>query len=512
MTSPVVDAIVATDAGKLGGTEEGGGFVFRGIPFAAPPVGSRRFAPPQPVAPWDGVRPATTHAPVSLQGAIGLGFMGAGSQPQSEDCLYLNVWTPGLDDARRPVLVWIHGGAFVLGAGSEPLYDGARLSRRGDVVVVSLNYRLGALGYLAHPALRDDASGAWGNWGLLDQIAGVTWVRENIAAFGGDPDNITAFGESAGAMSVTTIMTAPMAKGLFRRAIAQSGSPAFATADEAERTADDLAAAAGTDVAGLRDVAPERIAELQQQLMISSAGGDGFSLASGPNGEAMRFRPVIDGAVLERSPRDVVADGGTAGIDLLAGTNRDEMKLFSMLDQEEIDGAALERRLGAIVAPHEVAEVVSEYRAARAARGEPCEPKEIWQAIETDRFFRAQTLRFAGDHARTHPATYVYHFDWASPIAALGSPHAIEIPFVFGNLDAPMIGMFAGEGPDAEALCTDVQDAWIAFARSGDPSTPSHPWPRHDERRRATMTLGAVRGASDLPRAEVDRWLREPTA
>jgi len=184
-----MDTVTETTTGRLRGTVGDRGVrAFRGVPFARPPVGDLRFAPPQPAVPWAGVRPADAFGSVSHQGTIGLGFMGAGQQPQSEDCLYLNVWTPALD-GRRPVMVWVHGGAFLLGAGSEPLYDGSRLAASGDVVVVTVNYRLGVLGYLAHPSLRDGDTGACGNWGLLDQIAAVAWVRDNAEAFGGDPSN-----------------------------------------------------------------------------------------------------------------------------------------------------------------------------------------------------------------------------------------------------------------------------------------------------------------------------------
>lgn len=500
-------SIVETRDGKVAGAVEDGAHVFRGIPFAQPPVGPLRFAPPQPPEPWAGVRPATEFGPVSHQTVIGLGFMGAGQQPHSEDCLYLNVWTPAPDGARRPVMVWVHGGAFVIGAGSEPLYDGRRLALAGDVVVVTVNYRLGALGYLGHPSLRDEATGAWANWGLLDQIEAVRWVRDNAAAFGGDPDNITVFGESAGSMSVTTMMAAPAARGLFRRVIGQSGAPMVATAEEAEATAGRVLHELGVGAGELRSVPAERFVEVQQAVMLSGGGGGGVS--SGPDGEAMPFRPVVDGAVLPRRPREAVAAGVAAGIGLLTGTNRDETKLFSMLDQGEIDDDALLARLGATLPADACERVVEVYRKARSARGEPVEAREIWSAIETDRFFRAAAVRFAADHARHEPQTYLYLFDWSSPIAQLGAAHAIEVPFVFATLDAPMIDMFAGGGPDAERLSKLVQGAWVAFARTGDPSTADlGAWPAFDGHRRTTMVLGREPHVEDSPRSdELACWL-----
>ncbi|MDP1803542.1 MAG: carboxylesterase/lipase family protein [Acidimicrobiales bacterium] len=498
----MVDTRDGTVEGK---SDEGGVQVFRGVPFAAAPVGGLRFAPPARPEPWSGVRAATDFGPVSHQSAMGLGFMGAGSQPQSEDCLSLNVWTPGLDGARRPVMVWFHGGAFILGAGSEPLYDGRRLARRGDVVVVTANYRLGALGYLAHPCLRDKATGACGNWGLLDQVTALEWVRDNIEAFGGDPGAVTVFGESAGSASVTTLMGTPGARGLFGRVIAESGTPWVADAEEAKVNAERLAGVLGIDpgdASAWRAVDAPRFVEAQQQLMLAGReGGGGLSLDSG----MMTFRPTVDGAVLPVSPWEAVAGGAASDVDLLIGTNRDEMKLFNMMDASlaELDDDGLADRLTALINGAEPRRAIEAYRAARAARGEPVEASELWPAMVSDQFFRAPAGRFAAAHAAHAAGTYAYLFCWESPIAALGSPHAIELPFVFGTLDTPMIDIFAGTGPEAQRLSDVVQDAWLAFARGGDPSTDGlGPWPGYDDDRRATMVLGSECRLENGPRAE----------
>ena len=329
---------VDTSTGRLrGAVTPNGTRVFKGVPFARPPVGRLRFAPPLPVEPWAGVRDASEFGPVSPQSTFGLGFMGAGQQPQSEDCLYLNVWTPSLE-ARRPVMVWIHGGAFVFGAGSEPLYDGSRLAARGDVVVVTINYRLGALGYLCHPALAEPTTG---NAGLLDQIAALTWVRDNASVFGGDPDRITIFGESAGSMSVTTLMGTPAARGLFSKAIAQSGAPTTATLDEAADTAERVAARVGVGVEGLRAVPAAQLIDAQQQLMFGAQAGGGGLVTGG----VMPFRPTVDGDVLPRPPEEAIAAGESALVALLIGTNRDEMKLFSLFEPSEFDDDALRARM-----------------------------------------------------------------------------------------------------------------------------------------------------------------------
>jgi para-nitrobenzyl esterase len=499
-------SVVDTRDGMLEGTsDEGSVHVFRGVPFARAPVGELRFAPPAPPVPWSGTRPALEFGPVSHQSTIGLGFMGAGQQPQSEDCLSLNVWTPGLDGARRPVMVWFHGGAFILGAGSEPLYDGRRLAERGDVVVVTVNYRLGALGYLAHPCLRHEDSGACGNWGLLDKVAALEWVRDNIGAFGGDPGNVTIFGESAGSGSVTTLMGTPRAVDLFDRVIAQSGTPWVATAEEAEANAGRLAAVLGidpADAAAWRAVPAPSFVEAQQQLMLAGReGGGGLTLDSG----MMAFRPTVDGAVLPVSPWEAVAAGSAAGVDLVIGSNRDEMKLFNMMDPglADLDDDGLAGRLAALLDGGEARGAIEAYRAARQARGEPVEASELWPAMVSDQFFRAPAGRFAALQAAHGANIYTYLFCWESPIGALGSPHAIELPFVFGTFDVPMVDMFAGTGPEAERLSGVVQDAWLAFARTGDPSTPAvGRWPRHHDGRQVTMVLGPECRPEESPRAE----------
>lgn len=504
-------SVVQTKAGKLEGVVADDLHVFKGVPFARPPVGELRFAPPAAVVPWSDARPALEFGPVSMQSTIGLGFMGPGKQPQSEDCLYLNVWTPGLDSAAaRPVMVWIHGGAFVLGAGSEPLYDGQALARRGDLVLVTVNYRLGALGYLAHPAVRDEATGTCGNWGLLDQVAALEWVRDNIAAFGGDPGNVTVFGESAGSASVITLMGTPKARGLFRRAIGQSGTPWVATAEGAQASAEKLLGMLETDASALRGIPAGRLVDGQQRLMMAgrTSGGSG-----GLEGDTMAFRPTVDGVVLPRSPWEAIADGAAADVALLTGTNRDEMKLFSMLDQgAELDEKVLAARVGATagVDASRTQRIVESYRKARESRGEKVDPKELWAAIETDRFFRAPAVRLASIQSAHQPDVFTYLFCWESPIEALGSCHAVELPFVFGTFDAPMVGMFAGTGPEADALHHNVQDAWIAFARTGDPAHPGLPvWPRFDASRRTTMVFDrAASGPDDNPRGdELSVWL-----
>ncbi|HMC53331.1 MAG TPA: carboxylesterase family protein, partial [Acidimicrobiales bacterium] len=325
---------VTTRCGKLEGVERDGVRVFRGIPYARPPVGPRRFRAPQPAEPWTGVRDASKAGPAAPQVPGPTEQLMPGPPLDTdEDCLTLNVWTPAAAGAQpRPVLVWIHGGGFLTGSGSLPIYNGRFLAARGDVVVVTINYRLGALGFLSHPALRDEESGAAGNWGLLDQIAALRWVRENIDAFGGDPGNVTVFGESAGAMSVGTLMGTPAAVGLFRRAIMESGSPAATPAEEAAGTAESLLRAAGCnriDSEGARALPLGALLEAQQDLWARRGPGVGLPL-----------QPALDGAVLERDPSEAIADGLSSGVPVITGTNRDEWEMFAAMDP---GAAALDR-------------------------------------------------------------------------------------------------------------------------------------------------------------------------
>ncbi|MGH7416122.1 MAG: carboxylesterase/lipase family protein, partial [Candidatus Rokuibacteriota bacterium] len=375
--------LVETRRGRVRGVTESGLAVFRGLPFARPPVGARRFQPPEPPAPWSGVRDAARFGTSAAQnGALVGPLMSLGIGRTGEDCLYLNVWTPRPDRARRPVLVWIHGGAFILGSGSQLLYDGSRLARRGDVVVVTVNYRLGALGFLGVQDRFGRRLPATGNEGLLDQIAALEWVRDEIAAFGGDPDNVTLFGESAGAMSCATLLGMPRARGLFHRAILQSGAANYVwPRDTAARLADQVLAEIGVgSPEELYAATPERLLAAQRRLFMDLMLGDQHvlgalspagqrvagalflslslarrrfgrvteplsrglsgmlrrrgrrSAAPAPAMAALRalrtrglpFQPVIDGDVVPRDPLAAIRDGAARDVPLLIGTNRDE--------------------------------------------------------------------------------------------------------------------------------------------------------------------------------------------
>jgi len=497
--------VVETSYGKLAGTEKDGISRFRGIPFAQPPIGPRRWQPPQPPEPWAGVRDASRFGNPALQNPSMLGpMMGIDLGHTSEDCLYLNVWTPGTDSGRRPVLVWIHGGAFVMGSASQILYNGATLARRGDVVVVTINYRLGALGYLHLQELCDGRSPVASNTGLLDQIAALEWVQREIAAFGGDPSNVTVFGESAGSMSVAALLGTPRARGLFQRAILESGSANFVgMPKQATRVAEAVLKELGiapAEAQRLHDVPAEAILEAQQYVFLSLQSRLG----------TLPFAPVVDGDVLPQHPFDAIADGAARDVAVLVGTNLDEMKLFALMDPEArtLDEAALiercERRIRGTES-HGLSygrRAITTYREARRARGQSVEPAELWSAIDTDRTFRYPAMHLGELQSAHQPHTYAYLFTWSSPFmeGRLGSCHALEVPFVFGTLAHPMLARFVGSGPIADVLAEHIQDAWITFAHTRCPGHSSlGDWPGYERRERATMVLGADSHVENAP-------------
>ncbi|MHB1974607.1 MAG: carboxylesterase/lipase family protein [Acidimicrobiales bacterium] len=499
----MTDPVVATRYGRVRGRHEDGVEVFRGVRYARAPEGELRWRPPAEPEVAEKVVGAGEVGPIAPQPAAGPGSYFPGDPvAQGEDCLSLNVWTPGCDDGRRPVMVFVHGGAFLTGSGSGVMYRGDHLARRG-VVVVTFNYRVGVLGFLAHPLLTDAGSRGCGNWGLADQIAALRWVRDNVGAFGGDPSNVTVFGESAGSMSIADLLGAPLARGLFRRAILESGATTVLAVDVASAVADRFAALVGVAEPSRQALLGVPVAELvAAQREISNAVDRGMG---------MPFRPVVDGGVLPRDPADEIAAGAAAGVDLLVGTNRDEFKFFAFAGaMEEVRTDSGVRELvsyylaGAGLGEHapSAAQVLGAYRTARSARGEPVDPFELLCAVAGDWIFRVPSTRLAEAHARRSSATYMYLFDWESPFAggALGACHGVELPFVFGSVRHPVVAIFAGGDDQALALSDLVQGSWVAFARSGDPSTPeAGHWPRYDAVRRATMVLGRHTHVEDAP-------------
>ena len=444
-----------------------------GIRFAK----ADRFAPSE-LLPWDGSMGFGRWGDACPQ-PPGEVFM-ASDMTKSEDCLYLNVWTPSLD-GERPVMVWIHGGGYRQGSGDHFLSRGQVLAEQGDVVVVTCNYRLGALGFIAHPEL-----GA--NVGLLDQQAALRWVRENIAAFGGDPTNVTLFGESAGAGSVGMQLVMPSSAGLFERAIMQSGAGRPISMERAAPLAEELAAECGTTVAGLRGVPVDDLVGAQVRVESHHAGG-------------MSFLPMYDGEI-------VVEGAPHTPVPLILGSNVDEVRLmaFGNPKRADLDEGRLRKRLEpALGAGLDAA--IDTYRAARTERGEPVTPADLWYSIQTDLFFRVPALRFADAHAEVAP-TFAYLFGWRSPALDgwLGACHVLEIPFVFGLQGTDNLAYLTGSGPEADVLSARMMSAWTDFASGKEP------WERHDTSTRPTMCFDADTRLELAPReperAVIDKELK----
>src|ERR1700678_132602 len=507
-----MSAIVSTRCGKLEGEEQTGLYVFKGVPFAAAPETVRRWLPPEKPQPWTGVRDARRFGAVAPQNSVTNQALAAMKidQQQSEDCLNLNLWTPALDRARRPVMVWIHGGGFTIGGGSQEIYNGSVLAKRGDVVVVTINHRLGPLGFLRLNDVTNGRTPSSGNEGLLDQLAALHWVRDNIAEFGGDPDNVTIFGESAGGMSVGALLAMPSARGLFHKAIPQSGScDTISSVTRANRTAERVLSKLGVSPDDADAIRALPIA----QLLTGVFGADGKT----PDRElGMAYQPVVDGALIPRELIEMVARGSAAGVAVMVGSNLEEWKLFSAMDPsaQRLDKAGLVTRMSKRLTADFAGPVIATYERARASAGASITPPELFSAIETDRVFRMPGVRLAEIHGRSERRVYNYLFTWRSPAmrGALGSCHALELGFVFGTNHVPGMPAFAGAGAVVEKPATQMQDAWLAFARSGDPSSASAgKWKAYDEASRATMVFGASTKLEDAPRdSERQAWDKVP--
>ncbi|MGP4031601.1 carboxylesterase/lipase family protein [Pseudarthrobacter sp. 1C304] len=508
--------VVKSAAGRLRGSAVDGGAAFLGIPYAAPPFGANRLRPPAPVTPWAGIRDATRPGPeppqVAPPAAAGPGgaasedwadvnsaFAAVPKAAPSEDCLNLNLWTPDPAASGLPVMVWIQGGMFELS--STAAYDGSRFARDGVVCVV-INWRPGAEGFLY---LGDGTA----NLGLLDQVAALHWVQENIAAFGGDPGNVTVFGESAGAMSIGMLLAMPRAKGLFQRAILQSGAAHHVTpAGDALRISRHLAGKLGVPATR------EAIAGVGVQRLLSAQAELKNELLGDPDPErwgrevvasTMPWQPVVDGDILPDTPIKSIKAGAGQAVDVMVGTNTDDWRLWLVMS-----GA-----LGGITDQILTGPVRSYGHQALAAYGLPAaaalsayrtrypglSPGELLAAFQTDWWMRIPAIRLADAHVNPGSGTYMYEFAWESP--GLGAVHALEIPFVFdtATTDAPLFGSLLGPEPPQE-LARTMHAAWVDFASTGDPG-----WPRYALPQRATMRFSTESRVVEDPRAwERDLW------
>ena len=491
------DLIVETRYGKVQGSEHGSISVWKGIPFAQPPTGQRRFRAPNWPEPWTGVRDTTKFSPMAPQvpemGASMVGAIGAEraveQRPMSEDCLYLNIWSPGADEEKRPVMVYIHGGAFTLGSASDPWYDGTSFAANHNIVVVSLNYRLGILGFVYLKDLAGADASYTGNCGLLDQIAALEWVRENIAAFGGDPDQVTVMGESAGAMSIGALLGMPAAQGLFQRAILQSGAAGnLVTRPQATHVAQALLAKLGLEtsqLAAVADVPLETLLKVQPELGREFGGIQAYS-------------PMIDGETLPQHPLAMIAQGSAAKVAILAGTNRDEWRLFALMSGgSKVDEEQLKQIFGDEAKP-----ALAMYTEARA----DTLPELAWIDIMSDLVFRMPAIRLAEGQVRQGAPVWMYRFDWESPAfgGVLGAAHAMDIPFVFNTLDVELSRMFTGDSQNRQKLADLMHAAWAAFIRGGNPAIASLPdWPLYELDRRATMIFSDAPHVVNDPQGRV---------
>ncbi|HZZ50734.1 MAG TPA: carboxylesterase family protein [Pseudonocardia sp.] len=451
--------IVHTNTGAVRGLAVGAVTAFLGIPYAAPLEAHRRFAAPEPPTAWEGVRPATTFSAVPAQTSrpapIGPPLWGPTDDP---DCLSVNVWTPDPGSAGLPVLVWIYGGAFLHGSSSEALYDGTRLAERG-AVVVSFNYRVGfeGMGWLPD---------APSNRFLLDQLAALRWVRDNIAGFGGDPDKVTVFGQSAGATSVLAVLCSPASRGLLRRAIAQSPPGRYRTPDQARRMTETVAREVGAPAtaAAFAQVPATDLHRASATLLDGTIGGaDGLTDSVSP------YAPIIDGELVTAPSWRALRDGAGRDNDLLIGFARDEFRLFNARpDLPAADPAETARALS--LGP----DVLAAYREARPGASET----DLHLELMSDARYRMNAVYCARAHAAAGGATYLYEFTWPSPSlgGALGACHGIDLPFVFGATTGPMVELMLGDAlrDDVESLSRALQRAWVSFAATGEPG-----WPRY---------------------------------
>ncbi|MCP3818465.1 carboxylesterase family protein [Streptomyces sp. A3M-1-3] len=501
LSSPTVDL----PAGRLRGAVEGGVAVFKGVPYAAPPVGALRWRPAQPHPGWDGTRDATAFGPSAPQlyreqGDQVLGHHG--SPPFDEDCLTLNVWTPGADEAKRPVMVWIHGGGFISGSGSMPNYSGETFARNGDLVAVTINYRLGPLGYLYF-----GEDGAGGNFWLTDQRAALQWVRDNIAAFGGDPDNITVAGQSGGALSVAALAGQSKGRPLFRRAILQSpplGLQIPTRAESLQRTATYLEILGAKDVAELRSVPWPRLIAATLQMFGRTTRWGYWSTP---------FLPVLDGVTLDRHPADLLLRGSGEGVDVLIGWTREEAN-FAFGLSEPYAAATKDQVLGRArdTFGNRAAEAYTAYEEARPG----ARPVDVLMDLISDDLFRIPSLALAERRAARGRPVWAYQFDLPTPAhnGQLAAAHCLELPFVFNNFDkwshAPFL---TGLNPRIrDGLAATMHQSWISFIRTGNPNHHPMPnWARYDRNSRTTMSLDAVTtAAGDL--AGYWRRLHNPAA
>jgi len=504
---PVPGATVTTTTGKVRGTRTEGVEAFKGVPYAASTAGRNRFLPPAKRESWSGVRDCFElglRAPQlssSFHGQVPPEFESMDrDEPMGEDCLVLNIWTSSVGGGqKRPVMVWLHGGGYTSGSGGFVCYDGTQLAKKHDVVAISLNHRLTVFGYLYLAGMGGEKYANSSNLGNLDIIAALAWIRDNIAAFGGDPGNVTIYGQSGGAGKVSSLMAMPSAKGLFQRAIVESGAAVKGVSLEAANKS------AETFLAKL-NLKPDQVDQLQtlsidQLLAATTPAG-----LPGPPGLALA--PVVDGHTLPTDPFDPVASEISAGIPLLIGTVESEVAFFPNQILDPIDDASLDAHVKQVIrnaSDDQVDKLIAAYRAGRPGASNT----DLFLIIASDATFRAGVATEADRKAaQGKGAVYQYYFTWKSPVrdGKLRAFHTVEIPFVFDNVDAAR--SMIGSGEDRYALAEKVSSAWVSFARTGNPNTKLAPhWDTFDTTKRAVMVINDEWKLVNDPHGEEQRLL-----
>ncbi len=504
--APATAPIVATTAGKIRGVSDSGVYAFKGVPYGASTAGAGRFQPPAKAKPWTGVRDASELGHRSPQ-LLSL-FHGVvppevevmdRDETMGEDCLVLNVWTPTLERGRKlPVMVWLHGGGFTSGSGGFICYDGLHLAKNHDVVVVTVNHRLAALGYLYLAGLGAERFANCSNVGNLDIIAALEWARDNIATFGGDPGNVTIFGQSGGGGKVSSLMAMPAAHGLFQRAIVQSGA-------SVKGISRDAASANAERYLARLNLKPDQADQLLtlplDQLLKASNEG------SGP---PINWGPVVDGRSLPADPFDPVATSVSANVPLLIGTVETEVTFFPGQMLEPMDDASLRGKVKQLLRTAndaDVDRVIAAYRKGRPDRANT----DLYLIMASDGGFRAGILLEAERKAeQTQSPVYAYYFTWRSPVrdGKLRTFHTLEIPFVFDNVDECQ--SMTGSGADRLPLADKMSKSWVAFARTGNPNHSGLPdvWVPYDNTRRATMIFNDKCELLNDPYGSEQRLLR----
>jgi para-nitrobenzyl esterase len=504
---PTPGATIETTAGKIRGTLRGGIHAFKGVPYGASTAGANRFMAPQRPAKWTGVRDAFNFGHQSPQNMRFNAVLAPQADPAEgfdEDCLVLNVWTPGTGDGRkRPVMFWIHGGGFAQESGTWPWIDGEALARRGDAVVITINHRLNIFGYLHLADLGGENYSASGNAGMLDLVAGLEWVRDNIAQFGGDPGNVMIFGESGGGAKTCTLLAMPAAKGLFHRAAIQSGAWLRGMPRaEANQTTETVLKELGISAANLQE-----LQRLPVQKLLALKTGALGPLPPRRGALRMGFSPVVDGKILPSHPFDPIASPVSADIPLLVGCTQYEATLFYLADDAvfSLDEAAMRGRVAEMLDEPMASRAIDVYKKANPGAS----PSDVFLLLASDRLARMDAIRLAErKHAQGKAPVYMYLFTWNSPALGgkLRSPHTVEIPFVFDNTAIPTV---MTKAPTAKALAEKTSEAWIAFARSGNPNHAGLPnWPAYTPSQRATMRFDDTCAVVNDPGSEARKlWI-----